>query len=202
MSENPAGRRPSSSRAVKFGIPTAPRPDEQDATPSAVDLEDMTGGVAPSQEPPAAPVPDEQSTPVVEKPAVQPAASPTEEQTRAPAPRRVTTNRAPTTPRAPVAPVPDRPNAHGPVREVDLSAINYELTGDEPKVRDTSSKISSSLPAQIALAQALWTAENIGAFGYSPNESAFREALIRMGLKHLNDPDFIKLIPADRRRRS
>lgn len=85
------------------------------------------------------------------------------------------------------------------VRQVDLSALEYRL----PEADEPSQKVTTYLPVSLVeeldRARALWGAENYAAFGSVPNTSAWREALLRVGLKHLNDEEFITLLRPDPR---
>lgn len=102
---------------------------------------------------------------------------------------------------APLSAVPEAPEVRrAKVVALKMDGLEHQLPDfDEPRQRDVTTQISSSLPEVLELARARWAAENFGAYGASPNISQFREALLRIGLKHLNDPEFIDLIPRDMR---
>lgn len=83
---------------------------------------------------------------------------------------------------------------------------SYQLTQGEPKVRDMAPKVSLSLPDTIEDARLSWVADHraelVQRLGSIPEVGPFREALMRLGLKHLrDDAEFIDLIPKDGRRR-
>lgn len=91
-------------------------------------------------------------------------------------------------------------------QKVNHLGVPYTLIPGEKKERDTSSQVSASLVDGMEQARTFWIADNYTAvkeqLGPSPRSSAFREALLRLGLKHLDDPEFIDLIPVtDGRRR-
>lgn len=102
---------------------------------------------------------------------------------------------------APLSAVPEAPEVRrAKVVALKMDGLEHQLPDfDEPRQRDVTTQISNSLPEVLELARARWAAENFGAYGASPNISQFREALLRIGLKHLNDPEFIDLIPRDMR---
>lgn len=74
-----------------------------------------------------------------------------------------------------------------------------------PRMKDPTAATSEALIDEISAVQHDWTAANRGRLAErnqpAPTNSGFREALLRLGLKHLNDPEFIELIPPDARRR-
>lgn len=84
--------------------------------------------------------------------------------------------------------------------------INYNAGGLEPKVKDVGGVISPSLREVLQRALPQWSADNweaLTAHGMTtPTTSGFREALMRLGLKHIDDPEFISLIPPDGRRKN
>ena len=84
--------------------------------------------------------------------------------------------------------------------------IDYAAGGLEPKVKDVGGVISPSLRDALQRTLPKWSAENweaLAAQGMTtPTSSGFREALMRLGLKHIDDPEFISLIPPDGRRKS
>lgn len=164
--------------------------------------------------PPAAPVPDE-TTPAEEVQSPPLAVVDAHEWDpvvgeSAPAP--ITGRRAPARPanlaasRPSGAPASSTPRATEVSQQVNHLGVPYTLIPGEKKERDTSSQVSESLVDGVEQARTFWIAENYHAvkehLGPSPRSSAFREALIRLGLKHLDDPEFIDLIPVtDGRRR-
>lgn len=79
------------------------------------------------------------------------------------------------------------------------------LSGGTRRIKDPGGMISEDLARQLPLALSHWTAENwsdLAAQGKSaPTIYAFREALLRVGLKHITDPELMDLLPMDGRRR-
>lgn len=85
------------------------------------------------------------------------------------------------------------------------SGFDYAAGTAETRVKDPGGVISPSLASELKQAQLQWSAENwarLDSQGLSaPTTSGFREALLRVGLKYIDDPEFIDLIPPDGRRR-
>lgn len=68
----------------------------------------------------------------------------------------------------------------------------------------TTMRLSESLVAAIGMALMGWAMAHpqwIAAARRPPGAVAFREGLLRLGVKHVNDPDLRRAIPRDRRRR-
>lgn len=170
-----------------------------------------------AEEPTPAPQP---VAPVAEPTAPEPEAEPV---VRTPAPtRKSTVTRPPTaaTRRTPPPAAPDRgvaalegrhpqggggatPSApHPEAREVNA---DYFTPAWHPREKDPTAATSTDLIDEMVAVQAEWTAANrsrlSGRSQPPPTNSGFREALLRLGLKHLNDPEFIELIPPDARRK-
>lgn len=74
-----------------------------------------------------------------------------------------------------------------------------------PRSRDTASATSADLVEEISAVLAEWTVANRQLLRErlqaAPTPSGFREGLLRLGLKHINDPEFVELLPPDLRRR-
>ena len=104
--------------------------------------------------------------------------------------------------RAPATASPRAPRAAATSR----SEFDYTAGGFESKVKDVGGMISPSLREVLQRALPQWSADNweaLTAQGQTtPTSSGFREALLRLGLKHIEDPEFISLIPPDGRRRN
>lgn len=77
----------------------------------------------------------------------------------------------------------------------------YEQDPSEPRVKDWG-MMPKSLMDHVEMMRMQWTLANMAQVKESgtPHNSGFREALVRLGLKHINDPEFASLIPPDRRR--
>lgn len=84
-----------------------------------------------------------------------------------------------------------------------LVRANYRTPVFTPRRRDTAAAVSVELLEELAAISAEWTVCNrreLAARGRKqPTASAFREGLLRLGLKHINDPEFVDLIPPDGR---
>lgn len=178
---------------------------------------------APVEEPPASPVEQTPPQPAVapEPVRVEAAVEPTPVEAPAPpvAPARpaatrksTVTRRAPATAERGVAALEGRhptggggapPAAvHPDAREV---IADYASPAWHPRVKDPTAATSTELIDEMMAAQAEWTVANrarlSGRSQPPPTNSGFREALLRVGLKHINDPEFIELIPPDARRK-
>lgn len=74
-----------------------------------------------------------------------------------------------------------------------------------PRSRDTAAATSADLLQEMSAVSAEWTVANRHRLWERaqavPTPSGFREGLLRLGLKHINDPEFIELIPPDFRRK-
>lgn len=108
---------------------------------------------------------------------------------------------------------PDEPergpqwSAPEPIRALgDLLPADLDLRVDysEAKVRESTPQLSASLIDVMARTRSRWASEHfdeiqqMGLGGV--HASAFREMLIRLGLKHLGeDPDALHLLPKDKR---
>lgn len=169
--------------ASRYGFP---KPNRDDDDQTEIDPSDhdaaVSLGVAPAVAEPVAPEPitARRGPAPIERPQRQ----------ADPAPRQQ---------RTPVTPVrPSNSNSLGVV---------YTLVHGDGKTRDTSSQVSTSLIGAMEQARVQWSAlhydECTAVLAGTPRSSAFREALIRVGLKHMaDDPEFIHLIPTtDGRRR-
>lgn len=78
----------------------------------------------------------------------------------------------------------------------------YQQDPTEPRAKD-SGMLPPSLLREIEMVRMKWTVHNqawVDEHGSMPHVSGFKEALMRMGLKHINDPELSTLIPPDRRR--
>lgn len=85
-----------------------------------------------------------------------------------------------------------------------------EITVPDPMLAFTVGRVKesvtmpSSLLILVDLAAATWAMTHpdwLFAHGTSPGKAGFREGLIRLGLKHVNDSELADLIPTDQRRR-
>lgn len=179
-----------------FGLPSTLKPTVDD-TPS-ID-EDQQLEAAPN-----APAPVESIPPAAEEPTAETPAAPSvsEGPDRDPGPGRPP--RASTRRRRPasgLSAVPEAPESRrAKVVKMNMDGIDYKLPDvEEAHVRDTSVHVSQSLPQTIELARARWGSENFAALNKTPGISQFREALLRVGLKHMDDPEFVDLMPRDKR---
>lgn len=83
-----------------------------------------------------------------------------------------------------------------------LPDFPYPQDPKEKRVKDWG-MLPPSLMQSIEMARMHWTVANtdwMTEHGFSPHISGFKEALIRLGMKHINDPELGELIPPDRRR--
>lgn len=83
-----------------------------------------------------------------------------------------------------------------------LPEFPYPQDPTEQRVKDWG-MLPPSLMQTIELARMHWTVVNadwMKEHGAPPHLSGFKEALMRLGMKHINDPEFASLIPLDRRR--
>lgn len=75
-----------------------------------------------------------------------------------------------------------------------------------PRSRDTACATSAELLDEVSAILAEWTVANrqrLRDRGQpAPTLSGFREGLLRLGLKHINDPEFVQLLPPDFRRKA
>lgn len=79
---------------------------------------------------------------------------------------------------------------------------SYQQDPAEPRHKDWGA-IPSSLAQTIEMTRMQWAVTNTAWFtehGGPPHVYGFKEALIRLGLKHINDPEFAALLPPDKRR--
>lgn len=84
--------------------------------------------------------------------------------------------------------------------------VDPDYTVDfHPREKDTTAMTSTALIEEMAAAQAEWTVANRSRLTArqqpNPTNSGFREALLRLGMKHINDPELIDLIAPDGRRK-
>ena len=202
--------------ASAFGISESLAPTAEEEPPSA-----DVGTQALSEPTPAPPVeaPVEAPTPVEPEPTqVEP--TPVVEPTPPVAATRPAATRKSTVIRKAPAAAPERGVAalegrhpqggggatpavgHPDAREV---IADYATPAWHPRVKDPTAATSTDLIDEMVAVQAEWTAANrarlSGRSQPPPTNSGFREALLRLGLKHLNDPEFIELIPPDARRK-
>ena len=206
MTTTHSPRPPASSAAGKFnfgrpGADVQPRGSdpaastEDPSAPSETVPVESTPNATPAGGEAATPTGDRLATPTAEKaaPEQQERAQQGVGARRSAAVQRVAA-RAPETPRT----TTEKPRPpHG---------IDYTAGGLEPKVKDVGGVISPSLRDALQRTLPKWSSENweaLAAQGMTtPTSSGFREALMRLGLKHIDDPEFISLIPPDGRRKS
>lgn len=215
MSRKP--KRAASTFGVKESLGSAETPAQE--APAGEGQAAPAASPAPAPQPAAAPPVPSPAAP--ERPA-QPAAPAADEPAPAPKPttRATTPTRKSTVARRTPPSGPDRGVAalegqhptggggatpaapHPDAREV---LADYATPAWHPRVKDPTASTSTDLIDEMMAVQAEWTAANrsrlSGRSQPPPTNSGFREALLRLGLKHLNDPEFIELIPPDARRR-
>lgn len=81
---------------------------------------------------------------------------------------------------------------------------NMDYRGESARIADTT-YLTESLVEALALVGASWVRQHpvwVQLHVAPPGLGAFREGLLRLGLKHLNDPELLNMIPSDRRRRA
>lgn len=102
------------------------------------------------------------------------------------------------TPAAPSAPRPAGDLADGP-----YPGVTFRIDPDapEPRTTDPGIRVSASFKRMVQRAHLAWSNEHFDELPHDPTLGAFQEALMRLGLKHLDDPEFASLIPPDARRR-
>lgn len=82
--------------------------------------------------------------------------------------------------------------------------IDYRLDPamlTEPREKDAGMRVSKGFKRTLAHARTLWSSENFDALDHDPTLQAFQEGLMRVGLKHIDDPELMDLIPPDLRRK-
>lgn len=82
--------------------------------------------------------------------------------------------------------------------------LAYRPDPDSPQAshgKDSGVRISAGCRTLVNRAQMAWSFEHVDELDYQPTPAAFVEGLLRLGMKHMDDPELIELIPADRRRR-
>lgn len=189
-----------------FGVAESLAAGRADTTPSTA-AEPATEETPPPQEPtppaapaPAVPSPEQAPTPATTR--SQPVLTRKSTVTR-PAP-------APTGERGVAALEGQHPDGGGGATPAGPHPDAREVTADyaappwHPRMKDPTASTSRALIDEIQAMQADWTSANRARLSDRgqppPTNSGFREALLRLGLKHLNDPEFIDLIPPDARR--
>lgn len=78
-----------------------------------------------------------------------------------------------------------------------------EYRGETTRIADTT-YLTESLVEALTLVGASWVRQHpvwVQLHVAPPGVGAFREGLLRLGLKHCNDPELLQMIPSDRRRR-
>lgn len=194
MTENPLNRGKSQGSS-KFMV-TAPPPEAEAPELAAVPApEEPVAETAPVRDEPAdvdKPAADEAATPVAHA-EPEPEAEP--EVKAAPKKKRAAKK---TTKKAASGAPPASPAGAG----MRLPEIDYSQDPAETRVKDWG-MLPPSLMTNIEMARMQWTVFNtewMRDHGAPPHISGFKEALMRLGLKHINDPEFASLIPLDRRR--
>lgn len=106
--------------------------------------------------------------------------------------------------KAPKAPKPAKAKAKAAPRPAAGPDDDYTAGLNGPRTKDAAGTISAGLLPVISNALDDWAHANrheLRERGLSrPTMSGWREALFRIGLKHLDDPELIDLIPADLRK--
>ena len=85
-----------------------------------------------------------------------------------------------------------------------VPTVDFMAGLDESRVKDWG-MVPPSLGSTVSMARIQWAANNpewCGVNGGPPTEYGFKEALIRLGLKHLNDAEMATMLPRDMRRRT
>lgn len=206
MSENAQGRTTTSRRADPFGLTSL----MGKATPAE------GGDDAPAPAPTAAPAPAAEPAPPAEatpSPAARKAAPVRKSTVARTAPTATArTTRDSSTPDRGVAALEGLHPEGGkgvipaaPEAGTDMVVADYAGPAWHPRVKDPTAATSEALIEEIGAAQMDWGSRNrhrLAERGQpNPTNSGFREALLRLGLKHINDPEFIDLIPPDARRK-
>lgn len=178
------------SRSSKFGLVSTPQPEP----------------AAPEQPPAATAPPPAQVEPTVDEPPVEakePAAGDepeVEAKPAAKAPAKKATKKAPK--KAATGTPEGAPPAEPAANKARMPEIAYAQDSSEARVKDWG-MLPTSLMQTVEMTRMQWSVLNpewLMEHGAPPHISGFKEALMRLGLKHINDPEFAALIPPDRRR--